>query len=244
MTNSESVLQPPSAWRTEFAAAFVLTYLTTTVVFAEGLADSFGPSERALAIGGSTAVVVYVAASRGPGLGNPALLFGLMVVGRVTMLRGIRLLLAQLAGACLGALVARGPIPEEIIHLGRSGAPMWGDRLGWTQAITVEFLLTSIAVGVLLAGGMAREGGGWGWRAGPTAALLGLLAGVFTLVAGPLTGGIAHPGRSLGPALVGRYTEGSFVYVLGPLAGAALACSAWEALGEPRKEPNPPETAG
>jgi aquaporin Z len=64
----------------------------------------------------------------------------------------------------------------------------------------------------------------------------GVLA-VCVLVGASTSGASLNPARSLGPALVSMKFEAFWVYVVGPLAGAALAVAAEKVLEgwQPRK---------
>jgi aquaporin NIP len=64
---------------------------------------------------------------------------------------------------------------------------------------------------------------------------IGGVVGLDALFAGPLTGASMNPARSFGPALAtGEWTD-FWVYVVGPLAGAALGAGAYEFIRAPRR---------
>ena len=55
----------------------------------------------------------------------------------------------------------------------------------------------------------------------------GIVAGaalfVLIMILGPISGGSLNPVRSLGPAIFSGYLDGQYVYVIGPIVGAAIA---------------------
>ncbi len=60
-----------------------------------------------------------------------------------------------------------------------------------------------------------------------------ILAGLW---AAPVSGASMNPARSLGPALIGGHWTDWWAYVVGPVAGAALAVGfAWVLRGPPSK---------
>ena len=60
-----------------------------------------------------------------------------------------------------------------------------------------------------------------------------ILAGLW---AAPISGASMNPARSLGPAIVGGHWSDWWAYVLGPVAGGALAVAvAWVLRGPPSK---------
>jgi aquaporin Z len=70
---------------------------------------------------------------------------------------------------------------------------------------------------------------------GPNAAIA--VAGYIILAglwAAPISGASMNPARSLGPALIGAHWTDWWVYVIGPLGGAAVAVGiAWILRGPP-----------
>jgi aquaporin Z len=78
--------------------------------------------------------------------------------------------------------------------------------------------LTAILVSVILntATGSRSIGHNAAIAVGATVALLGLFAS-------PISGASMNPARTLGPDIVGNDYTGWWVYVAGPLAGAAIA---------------------
>jgi glycerol uptake facilitator-like aquaporin len=63
---------------------------------------------------------------------------------------------------------------------------------------------------------------------------IGGTVGLDALFGGPVTGASMNPARSLGPALVSGEWRSFWVYLVGPLVGAALGAFAYQGVrGEP-----------
>ena len=82
----------------------------------------------------------------------------------------------------------------------------------------METVLTAILVNVILntATGARSIGHNAAIAVGSTVALLGLFAS-------PISGASMNPARTLGPDIVGSDYTGWWVYVAGPVIGAAIA---------------------
>ena len=96
----------------------------------------------------------------------------------------------------------------------------------------MEIVLTTILVSVILntATGGRSIGHNAAIAVGSTVALLGLFAS-------PISGASMNPARTLGPDIVGNNYTGWWVYVAGPVIGAAIAVAIIQLVrGLPDKE--------
>lgn len=120
--------------------------------------------------------------------------------------------LAQLVGAVAGAVVVRVLLGSAV------EAGVSTPHVPSSSAVGLEVVLTLLLVTVIL--GTADRarivGADAALAVGATIALCGL-------VALPLEGASMNPARSLGPALVTGQLSDVWIYVVGPLVGAALA---------------------
>jgi glycerol uptake facilitator-like aquaporin len=63
---------------------------------------------------------------------------------------------------------------------------------------------------------------------------IGATVGLDALFGGPVTGASMNPARSFGPALAAGEWRGFWIYVVGPLIGAAAGAFAYQAVrGDP-----------
>ena len=125
---------------------------------------------------------------------------------------------AQLTGATVGALALLGVWPGKPGQLGAT-VP----SVGTGSALVYELLLTAILMFVITA--VATDTRAVGAAA---AIAIGGAVGLDALFGGPVTGASMNPARSFGPALAaGEWTD-FWVYVVGPVVGAALGASAYQ----------------
>jgi aquaporin NIP len=124
---------------------------------------------------------------------------------------------AQLVGACAAAFLLLAAWPSEPAHLGAT-LP----SVGGAAALLYEIVLTAFLMFVITA--VATDTRAVGAAA---AIAIGGTVGFDALFGGPITGASMNPARSFGPALASG-TWGSFwVYVAGPLLGAAIGVFAY-----------------
>lgn len=150
---------------------------------------------------------------------NPAVTAAFWLSGRFPRSELPGYVIAQLAGATLGAGLLR-------IVLGEAAeAAVTVPHLPPLASLTVEIVLSFFLVLVVMA--VATDAR----VAGPVAGLaVGLAVGADALMGGPLTNASMNPARSFGPALITGRWGGHWIYWLGPLAGAALAAPTYAYL--------------
>jgi aquaporin Z len=113
--------------------------------------------------------------------------------------------------------------------IGHLGATRLGSGIGVGVGLLVEVVLTTGLVSVIL--GTASGARNIGANAPLVVARYIILAGLW---AAPVTGASMNPVRSLGPTIVGGQWGEAWIYVVGPLVGAALALAiAWVLRGPP-----------
>lgn len=176
------------------------------------------PGLLAIAIAHGLALAVAVAATANISGGhiNPAVTFGLVIGGNLTVLRGAIYWVAQLLGATLAAVILKFVIVtgEEVpIHA-------LGAGVGTIAGLVLEIILTFALVFVVYATAVDPNKGAVGVIA-PLAIGFTVLAAI--IVGAPYSGGSLNPARSFGPALANFNFYGHWIYWVGPLIGAAIA---------------------
>jgi MIP family channel proteins len=185
-----------------------------------GFADLVG-----IALAHGLALVVMISATWTVSGGhlNPAVTFGLWIGGVVKAKDAVVYWIAQLVGAVVAAAillaawngVAGGNALATANHLGTPGL---SPGVGVGAAILLETVATFFLVFVVYGTAVNASFNG---RIGGIA--IGLTVAGDILAIGPLTGAAMNVARWFGPALVsGTWTNG-YVYVVGPLLGAAIA---------------------
>jgi aquaporin Z len=159
------------------------------------------------------AIILFMGKVSGAHL-NPAVSLAFAARGDFPWRRVPGYIVVQLVGATLAALFLR-----EVINVSAtfgSNYPAAGYSAG--SAFWMELILTLGLVSVILgtASGAQNIGIIGAFGVGGYIALAGLWGS-------PISGTSMNPARTFGPDLVGRDWTSYWVYVAGPLAGAALA---------------------
>jgi aquaporin Z len=165
---------------------------------------------------------------------NPAVTLGVFMAGRMDKKDVGGYVIAQCIGALIGsailALVFKlGGVTDMTGGLGTNGlAGVGGNAIA---GLLVEIILTFIFVTCIL--GVTSSKAGHGSFGGLVIGLT--LTGVHILGIG-LTGTSVNPARSIGPAIVAAITGNTaplgslWVFIVGPLVGAALAAYCYKYL--------------
>ena len=125
---------------------------------------------------------------------------------------------AQLLGAVAGALVLLAIWPDQPGQLGAT-VP----SVGAGSAFLYELVLTALLMFVIMAVATDTR------AVGAAAALaIGGTVGLDALFGGAVTGASMNPARSFGPALASAEWSDFWLYVAGPVAGAALGALAYQ----------------
>jgi aquaporin NIP len=140
-------------------------------------------------------------------------------------------ILAQLAGAALGALLLLAVWPDQPASLGATVPAI--DAGG---AFLDELVLTALLMFVIMAVATDTRAVGAG-----AAIAIGGTVGLDGLFGGPVTGASMNPARSFGPALAaGEWTD-FWLYLAGPLIAAALGAFAYQLVRGDQPGPVPLE---
>jgi MIP family channel proteins len=202
----------------EFVATFALVFIGAGAVITAnaGNLDLVGV---ALAHGLVLAVMVSITGHISGGLVNPAVTIALWTAGKIGTQRGAVLIVAQLLGAVVGALLVRYVVGAASFDAGAAGAPTLAPSVAVGTGIVIEAILTFLLVFVVF-GTAVDDKGPWNKTAGFT---IGLVIAFDILAFGPLTGAAMNPARWFGPALVGGLWDDALVWIVGPVAGAVIA---------------------
>ncbi|KAF4373533.1 probable aquaporin TIP3-2 [Cannabis sativa] len=161
---------------------------------------------------------------------NPAVTFGALVGGRISVVRAFFYWVAQLLGAILASLLLRlvtvGMRPVGF-HLGSGVSDAHG--------LVLEIIMTFGLVYTVYATVIDPKRGSVG-TLGPLA--IGLIVGANILVGGPFDGAAMNPARAFGPALVGWRWKSHWIFWIGPLIGGALAGLIYEYMVIPSEPPH------
>ena len=201
----------------ELIGTFTLVFVGAGAGAVAGGPGGSGLIGVAMAHGIALMVVIYAWSAVSGGHANPAVTFGLAVAGKISWERALWYWVGQFLGAALAAyllLYLIGPLSG----LGATTGPLSvGPTANPFKAIIVEAVLTFFLV--IAVYGTAVSG-----RNGNAAgAAIGLVLAMDILMGGPLTGASMNPARSFGPALALADFSYLWIYLVGPLAGGAIA---------------------
>ncbi|MBT2291384.1 aquaporin [Paenibacillus albidus] len=216
----------------KYTAEFIGTFVL--VLFGCGSAATAGGELGylgiALAFGLSIVAMAYVI---GPISGchiNPAVSLAMLISRKLTGIDFIGYVVSQIAGAIAGsallyAIIVSAGMPTT--GLGQNGfGPGYGIGISALMAVIVEVVLTFVFIYTIL-GVTSTESNG-----NVTGLVIGLTLAFVHILGIALTGTSVNPARSLGPALLlgGQALSQVWVFLVAPLAGAALAVAAYQLL--------------
>jgi len=161
------------------------------------------------------AIILFMGTVSGAHL-NPAVSIAFAARGDFPWKRVPAYVVAQLLGAVLATLLLWALIGKQ----GSAGLTLPGAGISTTTAMLWELVLTTGLVSVILGTASGAQ------QIGPLAALgVGGYIALAGLWGSPVSGASMNPARSLGPALVlGDWTSW-WAYLIGPVAGGAIAVS-------------------
>jgi aquaporin NIP len=203
----------------EGIAAFALVFAGCGAIIADARYDgALGTVGVALAFGLVIMVMVYATGHLSGAHINPAVTAAFTLTRHFPARHAFAYVAAQLAGAVAAALALAAVWTDDPAALGAT-VP----SVGAGSALVYEAMLTAFLMFVIMAVATDTR------AAGAAAAIaIGGTIGLDALVGGPVTGASMNPARSFGPALIaGEWTD-FWVYVVGPIAGAALGALAYQ----------------
>lgn len=203
----------------EGIAAFALVFAGCGAIVADAHYDApLGAVGIALVFGLVIMVMVYATGHLSGAHINPAVTIAFTLSRHFPPRDAAAYVGAQLVGATAGALLLLAVWPDQPAELGAT-VP----SIGVGSAFVYELLLTAFLMFVIMA--VATDTRAVGAAA---AIAIGGTVGLDALFGGPVTGASMNPARSFGPALAaGEWTD-FWIYVLGPIAGAALGAFAYQ----------------
>lgn len=153
---------------------------------------------------------------------NPAITFGVWLSKRMSGKDALMYVIFQISGAFIGAGILYALAPESGL-----GANSIQTGISTTAAVVAEVVFTFVFVLVVL--GTTDEKKGAGNLAGLA---IGLTLVLVHLVCIHYTGTSVNPARSIGPAVLagGQAMTDLWIFIVAPLAGAALSAGVWKAL--------------
>jgi aquaporin Z len=209
----------------EFIGSFGLTFAVGGAITTGVFIEIPGVLAVALAAGLMLSIMVSAMGHISGGHYNPAVTFGFLVTGRISLNTAAIYWLFQFAGGVLAALVLRAVWDNAVIELTNLGAPMLGPGVSMLEGFLLEMVMTFFLALVVFATAVDKEGA---FRIVAGFAI-GLTIGVDILIGGPLTGAAMNPQVAFGLQLVGDgWTSASWIYYVACPLGAAIGALAYD----------------
>jgi MIP family channel proteins len=183
-----------------------------------------------LTFGSIVAVMIFATGHLSGAHINPAVTLAFAIFRHFPRRLVVGYWLAQLAGGLAAAMLLFAMF-GNVAHLGAtlpSGSP--------EQSLILETILTAILMFVIMAVATDKR------SASPAALAIGGTVALEAIFAGPISGASMNPARSLAPALVANVLTYQWIYVIGPLVGAAIGAGLYEIVR--RAQCPAPDSAG
>ena len=203
----------------EVAGTFWFCFVGAGAIVADAAGSGGGLVAISAAHGVALAVAISAFGALSGGHFNPAVTFGLAVAGRHPWSKVPTYWVAQIVGGLIAgfALLWVFSGTEAAITKSHLGTPALAATVTTAVAIGLEAILTIFLVWAVYGTAVSRLApriAGFG---------IGLTVATDILVGGPLTGAAMNPARWLATAVPAGYFNDWYVYIVGPLVGAAIA---------------------
>jgi aquaporin NIP len=209
-------------WRRAVAegmAAFALVFAGCGAIVSDARSHgALGAVGVSLTFGLIIMVMVYATGHLSGAHINPAVTIAFTLGRHFPAPDALAYIAAQFLGATAGALVLLAAWPGRPADLGATTP-----SVGVGAALLYEVLLTAVLMFVITA--VATDTRAVGAAA---AIAIGGAVALDALFGGPVTGASMNPARSFGPALASGTWGDFWIYVAGPVAGAASGVFAYE----------------
>lgn len=213
----------------EFVATLLFLYITIATVIGykkqADPCDTVGLLGVAWAFGGTIFILVYSTAGISGGHINPAVTFGLFVARKVSLIRAVAYIVAQILGAIAGVGLVKGIMKEYYDTLG-GGANTVAPTYSKGTALGAEIIGTFVLVYTVFSATDPKRNARDSHV--PVLAPLPIGFAVFLvhLATIPITGTGINPARSFGAAVIynnDKVWDDQWIFWLGPFVGALAA---------------------
>ncbi len=213
----------------EGIATFALVFAGCGAIVADArYGGALGSVGIAIVFGLIIMVMVYATGHLSGAHINPAVTIAFTLTRHFPPRDALAYVGAQIVGAAAGAFMLLAVWTDKPAQLGAT-IP----SVGAGSAVVYEVVLTAFLMFVIMA--VATDTRAVGAAA---AIAIGGTVGLDALFGGPVTGASMNPARSLGPALAAGEWHDIWIYLVAPVAGAALGAFAYQLVrGEPVREP-------
>lgn len=203
-------------WFAEILGTFALVFFGTgAIVVNQQSAGAVTHVGIAITFGLVVMVMIHSLGAISGAHMNPAVTIGFVLAKRFPLNEALPYIASQLAGALLASYTLKFLFPSN----GSLGVTLPSGA--WHQSFVLEAILSFFLMFVILnvATGSKEQGLFAGLAIGATVL-------IEALMAGPICGASMNPARSIAPAVASGEVTYLWVYIVAPIAGAALAVPA------------------
>jgi aquaporin Z len=202
----------------EAVGTFILVFIGSMSVLAAAATNGPPVVIVPLGFGLGLLAAIYSVGHVSGGHFNPAVTFAMWMDKRTSVSDLIGYWIGQFVGAITASAVVLAAAGQEGVL-----ATVTRPERGSGKGLLMEGVLTLIFVVVILAS--TRKAPAMAGLVIPLTLVAVHLAGI------PFSGASVNPARSFGPALIGADLNNFWVYVVGPMAGAAIGWVFWRMFG-------------
>jgi aquaporin Z len=196
----------------ESLGTYFLVFAGTGAVVIHGMTGAITHVGIALTFGLVVMALIYALGESSGAHFNPAVTISFVLAGRFSARDAGPYVLAQVTGALAASGTLWYLFPED----GTLGSTL--PRGSAEQSLILEMILTWFLMLVILCVSSGAK------EKGLTAGIvIGAVIALEAMFAGPICGASMNPARSLAPAVVSGQLQYTWIYLLGPIAGAILA---------------------
>jgi MIP family channel proteins len=222
----------------EACGTFWFFFVGAGAILTDSVINGAGLVPIAFAHGITLAVAVSSFGALSGGHFNPAVTFGLAIVGRHPWARVPTYWVAQLVGGLAAGFALRVVFDSAIAAVDKThlGTPALAGTVTPVTGIFIEALLTIFLVWAVYGTAvspLAPRIAGFG---------IGLTVMTDILIGGPLTGAAMNPARWFATAVPSGFYDSWYVYWVGPLLGAAIAALTIKYIFAPSPDLKTPTT--
>jgi len=226
-------LKSASLWRAVFAEMlaqilFVVLGCCSAMAIGNTTSDAW-MIKISLAFGLAIMALIQMVGHVSGGHINPAVTIAMAVAMNISILRCLLYVLAQIAGAIIGGLVAKGLTPSEY-HDQTIAVTKLAAGVTPAQGFGMELILTFCLVTVIFGTTDPHRA-----SFGSPAVLIGLTVTLGHLTGIQYTGASMNPSRSLGSAVASEFWTDHWIYWVAPICGGVLSAIIYKFILSPYK---------
>lgn len=211
----------PARLLAEFVGTFALIFIGAGAIMTMAQWDATGGALVGIAAAHGFVIAVMVSALGhiSGGHFNPAVSLGVLIAKGIKPIEFVAYVVTQLVAATIAALALTVLYTTAIKDATGLGTPAMSADHTAGQGLLIEGILTFFLVFVVMAVGVDPRGS-FKIVAGLP---IGFVVFFDILMGGPVSGAAMNPARWFGPALVSGNWDNAWLYIVGPLAGGAIA---------------------